>query len=96
MTKVQKKAFERPALFMWCFAIAFGVSVALFIGGFFVPPMGQIDGSVLKAGGILMGGSDLFAVVYMLPAIIASGRGAKFKHGQLEVTIGNPDSSEEE
>ena len=36
------------------FAICFFVSVGLIIGGFFVPPMGVIDGSVLTAVGELL------------------------------------------
>ena len=36
------------------FVICFFVSVGLFIGGFFVPPMGVIDGSVLTAVGELL------------------------------------------
>lgn len=37
------------------FWICLFTSVALFIGGFFVPPIGVIDGSVLKAVGLLLG-----------------------------------------
>ena len=36
------------------FFITFGVAIALIIGGFFVPPMGIIDGSVLTAVGELI------------------------------------------
>ena len=36
------------------FFITFGVAIALIIGGFFVPPMGVIDGSVLTAVGELI------------------------------------------
>jgi sugar phosphate permease len=36
------------------FAICFFVSVGLIVGGFFVPPMGVIDGSVLTAVGELL------------------------------------------
>lgn len=35
------------------FWIAFIVSIGLIVGGFFVPPMGIIDGSVLTGTGIL-------------------------------------------
>ena len=35
------------------FAICLFTSIALIVGGFFVPPMGVIDGSVLTAVGIL-------------------------------------------
>ena len=74
---------ENPVFFRWCFGIAFAVSLSLFVGGFFVPPMGQIDGSVLKAGGILLA----FGVAAMLPEILRSGRQATFKHGDTSVTL---------
>ena len=38
----------------YIFLVCLGISVALFIGGFFCPPKGVIDGSVLTAGGILL------------------------------------------
>lgn len=74
---------ENPVFFRWCFGIAFATSLSLFVGGFFVPPMGQIDGSVLKAGGILLA----FGVAAMLPEILRSGRQATFKHGDTSVTL---------
>ena len=35
------------------FWIAFIVSISLMVGGFFAPPLGVIDGSVLSSTGIL-------------------------------------------
>ena len=55
------------------FLICLTTSVALFIAGFFVPPMGVIDGSVLTAVGMLLG----FGVIAMLPDMIESGHSAK-------------------
>lgn len=49
------------------------VSIALIIGGFFVPPLGVIDGSVLTAVGQLL----LFATIAQIPAIIDSARNGK-------------------
>lgn len=37
------------------FWVAFMVSIGLIVGGFFVPPVGVIDGSVLTATGLLTG-----------------------------------------
>lgn len=61
------------------------LTIALFMGGFFCPPMGVIDGSVLTAGGILMG----FAALGIAGQNLANGKEVAFHHGQTEVTIGD-------
>ena len=61
------------------------LTIALFVGGFFCPPMGVIDGSVLTAGGILMG----FAALGIAGQNLANGKEVVFHHGQTEVTIGD-------
>jgi hypothetical protein len=55
----------------------------LFIGGFFCPPMGVIDGSVLKAGGILLG----FATLAVAGQNLANGKDVIFSHGETKVEI---------
>lgn len=82
--KIRDYLLERPTFFRWVFGIAFGVTAGLFIGGFLVPPRGEISGSLLKASSILLA----FGVVSMLPDIIKSGAQAKFQHGDTSVTIG--------
>lgn len=49
------------------------ISIVLDVAGFLVPPMGQIDGSVLWAGGILFGGYALCDLVHNLPLYIKNG-----------------------
>ncbi len=71
-------------IFYVCLAFALG----LFIGGFFCPPMGVIDGSVLKAGGILLG----FATLAVAGQNLANGKDVTFSHGDTEVTIGDEDN----
>ena len=44
------KYIENVDVVFW---IAFIVSIGLIVGGFFVPPVGVIDGTVLTATGIL-------------------------------------------
>lgn len=81
----------------WCFVIAFAVSIGLFVGGFFVPPMGQIDGSVLKAGGILLLSTDLFSFAVLLPEMIRSKTAAALKVGKATIEINGgaaPDCAE--
>ena len=76
-----KKRHADKYIFYVCLAFA----LALFVGGFFCPPMGVIDGSVLKAGGILLG----FAALGVAGQNLANGNDITFKHGDTEVTIGD-------
>lgn len=65
------------------FYICLTLSVLLFVGGFFCPPMGVIDGSLLKAAGILLG----FATLGVAGQNLANGKDVTFHHGDTEVTI---------
>lgn len=59
------------------------VSIALIVGGFFVPPVGVIDGSVLTAVGLLI----LFATVEKIPEAIKAGRSIKVTKGDFSAEI---------
>lgn len=65
------------------FYLTLTVSVLLVIGGFFVPPMGVIDGSVLQAVGLLLA----FGSVSMLPDIIRSSKHAKITTGSTTIEV---------
>ena len=67
----------------YIFCVCLSVAIVMFVGGFFCPPMGVIDGSVLKAGGILLG----FAALAVAGQNLANGKGVTFSHGETEVTI---------
>lgn len=69
---------------MKVFYVTFILSVLLIVGGFFCPPIGVIDGSVLTAVGLLL----LFAVIEKLPQAIREGRSIKFQKGDLELEVG--------
>ncbi len=58
-------------------------SVCLFIGGFCVPPMGVIDGSLLKAVGMLLG----FGTLGQAPVLLESLKSAKFTKGDMTVEV---------
>ena len=73
------------------FTITTLLAIALFVGGFFVPPMGVIDGSVLKAGGILLG----FGTVAQVPELARRGTDVKFQHGQTSLSVNNPDKEDD-
>ena len=71
----------------YIFYICLAISIALFIGGFFCPPMGIIDGSVLTAGGILLG----FAALGVAGQNLANGKEVVFTHDNTEMKIGDSD-----
>lgn len=67
----------------YIFYVCLGIAIALFVGGFFCPPKGVIDGSVLTAGGILLG----FATLGVAGQNLANGKDVKFQHDKTEITI---------
>lgn len=58
---------------MLTFYITLTVSLMLIVGGFLVPPLGIIDGSVLTAVGLLL----MFATLAQVPNIIDAARNGK-------------------
>ena len=71
----------------YIFFVCLGMSILLFVGGFFCPPMGVIDGSILTAAGILLG----FGALGVAGQNLANGKEVTFQHGETEVTIGDDD-----
>ena len=65
------------------FVICFFVSVGLMIGGFFVPPMGVIDGSVLTAVGELL----LFPTLLYAYCALELGYKVKFQKGETSIEV---------
>lgn len=68
---------------MRIFRITFVLSVALIVGGFFCPPIGQIDGSVLTAVGLLL----MFATIDKIPEAVKAGKSIKIQKGDLELEV---------
>ena len=66
---------------MKIFYLTFAISLQLIIGGFLLPPMGIIDGSVLTAVGELL----MFGVLAQLPALIDAVKNGK----SIKVTKGD-------
>jgi len=69
------------------FAICFFVSVGLIVGGFFVPPMGVIDGSVLTAIGELL----MFPTLLYGYRAVELGLTIKFSKGDATIEISKDD-----
>ena len=58
----------------------------LIVGGFLIPPVGVIDGSVLTAVGLLL----MFASLVQIPAIIEAannGKSIKLSKGDFEAEV---------
>lgn len=82
-----KKAFNMYGCKVATIVLAF-VAVCLIVGGFFVPPMGVIDGSVLTASGELLG----FGVLFLAWYAIEKGMDAKITHGNTSVEVTNDEA----
>lgn len=74
---------KKPHVDKYIFMVCLVISIGLFIGGFFVPPLGIIDGSVLTAAGILFG----FAALAVAGQNLANGKDVIFRNGDTEVVI---------
>ena len=75
---------------MKIFYLTFAISLLLIIGGFLLPPMGIIDGSVLTAVGELL----MFGVLAQLPAIIdaaKNGKSVKISKGDFSAEVTSSD-----
>ena len=68
---------------MKVFYVNLVVSICLIVGGFFVPPLGVIDGSVLTAVGLLL----MFSVIAKIPEAINAGKSVKISNGESSVEI---------
>lgn len=68
------------------FWVCLSAAIGLMIAGFFAPPTGVIDGSVLTAVGFLF----LFATLGELPTII-KGRRVELKRGDTNIILGDDD-----
>lgn len=71
----------------YIFLVCLIVSIGLFVGGFFCPPMGVIDGSVLKATGILFA----FAALAVAGQNLANGKDVTFHKDDMDIKIGDDD-----
>lgn len=76
-----KKIYER--MNKNAFWICLITSIGLIIGGFFVPPLGIIDGSVLTAVGLLLG----FSIVGMVMNAMLHGTDIKVVKGDTSIEV---------
>lgn len=71
------------------------VAIGLFIGGFFVPPMGEIDGSIISAAGELLGFVSVFMIWDGVDKAIKNNVDGKFSVGNVSVELKADDDDEE-
>ena len=92
--KIKSEKADEPRTFLMSritFAVCFFVSVGLIVGGFFVPPMGVIDGSCLTAVGELL----VFpALLYGFRAV-ELGLTVKFQKGDSSIEIHKDDDDKQ-
>ena len=70
--------------------LTLAISLLLIIGGFLLPPMGIIDGSVLTAVGELL----MFGVLAQVPALIdaaKNGKSVKISKGDFTAEVTSSD-----
>ena len=75
---------------MKIFYLTFAISLLLIIGGFLLPPMGIMDGSVLTAVGELL----MFGVLAQVPALISAaknGKSVKISKGDFSAEVTSAD-----
>ena len=75
---------------MKVFYLTLAISLLLIIGGFLLPPMGIIDGSVLTAVGELL----MFGLLAQLPALIdaaKNGKSVKISKGDFTAEVTSSD-----
>ena len=85
---MKKNEQNRKTIPFW---ICLVISIGLLVGGFFAPPMGIIDGSVLTAVGLLFA----FGTLAQIPIIIEVAGYAKFTSGNTTIEISKEDSNDE-
>ena len=91
---IRSEKADEPRTFLMSritFAICFFVSVGLIVGGFFVPPMGVIDGSCLTAVGELL----LFPTLLYGYRAIELGLSVKFQKGETSIEISKQDEKDD-
>lgn len=80
---------NKKRLLLW---ITFGVSAALVIAGFILPPLGIIDNSVLIAVGEL----GFFGVLAEIPSYLESKKDISITKGNTTITVADIKNDDKE
>lgn len=90
-TATKKYYTEKRNTMYWATWI---VLVVLFAVSFYIPPIGQIDGSVLRAACILLAIPMLASLETILKSI-KSGQKVKLQHGSLSAEVSSQNTEKE-
>lgn len=88
MIMTEKRDIQKTYMCRTVFTVCMVASVFLIVAGFFVPPMGEIDGSVLTAVGELL----VFPTIAYGARAIELGYDFRLKRGDYNVEITNDDN----
>lgn len=80
---------KKRKILLWT---TFGISAALVIAGFILPPLGIIDNSVLIAVGEL----GFFGVLAEIPSYLESKKDIKIQHGNASITVADMNNNDED
>ena len=83
-----KNVRTSTTILLWVFSI---FAIGLFAASFVVPPTGVIDGSILKAAGIIFA----FAALIEAREAILEGLGVKVTHGETTIEVKDQDGDED-
>lgn len=83
-----KSVKKSTTIALWACSV---ISLSLIVGSFFVPPMGVIDASVLKAVGEIIG----IIALFILREAIHEGIDAKVTHGNTTIELTNDNDKNE-
>lgn len=81
----RREVFQRCKSCKVAFCVCLAVSIGLIIGGFLVPPQGQIDGSVLTAVGELFA----FAALAVGAHAVTLGYDLRVNKGDTTIELNN-------
>ena len=87
-----KKLLKHSVIDNIPFWVLAGVSIAMGITAFFMPPKGEIHPSVLKFISWMFGYAALWTVFISM----LKGIDAKIQHGKTSITVGNIEEKKEE
>jgi len=88
--------FDKYKLFLTVGIGLLLIGAALCVTGFFMPPKGVIDGSVLKAMGELLGGTGILMCWSSIDRAIDKGIDTKVTHRDTQIEIKNPDNEQQQ
>lgn len=75
--------------------VFFAIGIALICWGAYIPPKGEVSGSLLKAFGMIITGISIFLGIETAQMAIRKGTDASIKMGNTEVAINSQDNENE-